>query len=437
MFKKIKSGIPIFVFLVAHNWIPGVGGQAQAARVKEIRWGNHTSFSRCVIEFDTAPARVLLEDRISDLHMLYCDLRDTEAYSAARAQPANDPNIRSLQALYLPKEKRLRLAIKVERSARPVLMTLQNPGRVVIDFYWSGAAPVAGSTRSSSGTGSSISGLGARGLPSSGSGSVSGSAPSSGIPGGGVTSSGSPVVASRTGKPIVVIDPGHGGWHKGAVGKVGRSTVYEKEITLEIAQRLKRKLEARGRVEVRLTRTRDVYVGLFERTQIAEQYNGDLFVSIHCNSVDGRAAQRKARGIEFWYWNKNSTTSAAVKYLEKLENDEGHADGIGDAAPATRRLIGSLMADQLESMALRSASVCEMLNGTVRRVDYFREHNRGIKSARFKVLETYQMPSVLVEVGFLSHPTESRYLVSDNFQEMTAQALADGIERVMEKLGRE
>lgn len=462
---------------------------AHAARVRDIRWGDHGDFSRCVVEFDSSPGRAVLENRTGDLRMLYCDLYSTDGNPTKGVQSVDDPNIRSIRAVYLPGEKRLRLAVKVERPARTKLLTLDSPGRVVIDFFWDRSASPA----------SGASGSGAKSASTSPSTSVSGSAsqviqykpytwtetssdtalsggsvwsgasrgmtppwvqsPSSGLtPGGGIDQTSaspfaSPTASSastlpppdssssraapaspRSRKPIVVLDPGHGGYHKGAVANVNGKTVYEKDITMAVALKTKAVLESRGQVEVRLTRTKDVYIGLFERTQIAERLDGDLFVSIHCNSTDDRAAARRARGVEFWYWNSNSATSAAAKYLEKLENDEGHADGIGDAAPGTRRLIGSLMADQLESMALRSAEVCDVFNAAFKKVSYFREHNRGVKSARFKVLETYQMPSVLIEIGFLSHPTESRNLVSSDFQQTTARALADAIERTASTL---
>lgn len=452
----------ILLLLLGIAWNPLVSDRAAAARVTDIRWGSHEGFSRCVVEFNGSPARAVLENRIADLGMLYCDLYGTTSDPIKGVQAVGDPNIQSIQTVYVPSEKKLRLAVKLGRRARPSLMTLNNPGRVVIDFYWQTGGDSGSSSSGSATSSGSISGLGARpstymrnrSAQSSAASSRNDSRPEGAslwsrqgttgiIPGGGSASPSSQpaqraaVVTPRSRKPIVVVDPGHGGWHKGAVGHVNGRTVYEKTITLQIAWKVKAKLEARGNVEVKLTRTKDVYVGLFERTQIAEKDHGDLFVSIHCNSTDDRAASRHARGVEFWYWNKNSSTSAAARYLEKLENDEGHSDGIAGAAPTTRRLIGSLMADQLESMALRSADVCKTFSRAFDKISYFRKYNRGIKSARFKVLETYQMPSILVEVGFLSHPTEARYLVTDHFQDMIADSLARGIERTVENLKKE
>ncbi len=416
---------------------------ASARRITDIRWGRHEGFSRCVIEFDGDPPRHSLENRIADLHVLYCDLWSPDLFKTFPAKEVDDPDIRSYQTLNLPAQKRLRLAVKVGRTAIPKVMTLRNPGRLVIDFHWGGTAAGAVSSPSVSGA-AAMSGLEIQRLgeaafatgstsPASRTSVAPGAASPGSSPGGGAVRPLPAPPSSARGKPVIVIDPGHGGWHKGAIGQVGGITVYEKNVTLSIARKLKARLDQTGKYTVHLTRTSDVYVGLQERTTIAEKLNGDLFISLHCNAAEGRSAKQRARGLEFWVWNKSKSDSAASRYLQALENEEDHAS-IQNVEPETRRLLNTLMVDQLEAQALRSRTLCESLSQAFLRVDYFKSNYRGTKSGRFKVLETYQMPSILVEMGFLTHPSEAKSLVSDRFQNLIAECLARGIGDAVRKL---
>lgn len=438
----------LFVFLA------GLPIATWAARITDIRWGTHEDFTRCVLDYSGSAPRVTIEDRSADLRMLYCDLWGVDVAWGRSETLVDDPNVRSYQSIYLTSEKRVRLAIRVTRSLRPSVQLLSDPGRVVIDLTWGNA--LTGTTGSSPATlrasglvssnnpvsGQSATPSSAREVAPAGSpfvappASASSSSASAIAPGGNSATASPPTAspaASRK-KPLVILDPGHGGWHKGAAGTVNGRTVWEKDLTMSMARKTKTLLDARGRYEVILTRTQDVYVGLYERVQFAEKREGDLFVSIHCNATDNPSARNRARGLEFWYWNKNGSTSAAARELERLENDESGNPGLSQALPQARRLLSSLMADQLEVQALQSRKVCEAMESVFLRQSYFRQYYRGIHSARFKVLENYMMPSVLVEVGFLSHPTEARLLASGQFQDQAAQCLADSIEQVMRQL---
>jgi N-acetylmuramoyl-L-alanine amidase len=402
---------------------------AWAARITDLRWGTHAEFTRCVVDYSGSPPRVTLEDRSADLRMLYCDLWNVDVAWEKSETLVDDPNVRSYQSIYLASEKRVRLAIRVTRPLRPSTQMLSDPGRVVIDLAW-GASPASATSSAAPSTASPP----VREAPSARSPFAAPPASAS-SPAAPTTAPPPPAqpTASRK-KPLVILDPGHGGWHKGASGTVSGQTVWEKDLTMSMARKTKALLDSRGRCEVILTRTQDVYMGLYERVQFAEKREGDLFVSIHCNATGNPSARNRARGLEFWYWNKNGSTSAAARELERLENDESGNPGLSQALPRARRLLSSLMADQLEIQALQSRKVAEIMEGVFLRQSYFRQYYRGIHSARFKVLENYMMPSVLVEVGFLTHPTEARLLASNPFQDMAARCMADSIEQVLREL---
>ncbi|MCC6546796.1 N-acetylmuramoyl-L-alanine amidase [Candidatus Sumerlaeota bacterium] len=225
-------------------------------------------------------------------------------------------------------------------------------------------------------------------------------------------------------KRRIIIDPGHGGHHKGGVGRINGREVYEKDVTIRVGEKLERLLLADPRFEVRLTRRRDVYVGLRERTEIATAQSGDLFVSLHCNAVASSSRGAQARGFEIWTWNNNATTSAAGKALSKIENEDpgAHSNGSSD-------ILSKMMGDALMSHSLESRRVASAVRDSMRTNQYFRGHDRGIDSARFLVLEVYDMPSILVELGFMTHPQEVKMLFDSEWQDRYARLIYQGIVR--------
>ena len=233
--------------------------------------------------------------------------------------------------------------------------------------------------------------------------------------------------ASPGRRPRIIIDPGHGGSDPGAVGRLNGRAVYEKDVALAVGLKLERLLRADPRFDVGMTRRTDVRIGLVQRTQEASRQRGDLFVSIHANAVEGRAAQQRARGLEFWTWNRQANSSAAARAMEQLENRD-----LG-VSRENNRILTSMMMDALESQALVSRRVARAMEERVKAHPRFRGHYRGINSARFRVLEIYDMPSILVELGFMTHPEEIKLLTSDSFQNTYAQVLYEGIVRYFQQ----
>ncbi|MEO8377571.1 MAG: N-acetylmuramoyl-L-alanine amidase, partial [Candidatus Sumerlaeota bacterium] len=200
--------------------------------------------------------------------------------------------------------------------------------------------------------------------------------------------------------------------------------VFEKEVTIRVAERLEKLLVADPRFEVRLTRRKDVYVGLTERTGIATDQSGDLFISLHCNAVPSSGRGTQARGFEIWTWKQDKNTSTAAKALARLENEEP-----GPSNRANNTFLNKMMEDALQSHSLESRRVASAIHDALVTHPYFRSNDRGVDSAHFKVLEVYDMPSILIELGFMTHPQEVRMLFDPSWQDRYAQLIYQGIVR--------
>jgi N-acetylmuramoyl-L-alanine amidase len=212
-------------------------------------------------------------------------------------------------------------------------------------------------------------------------------------------------------RPLVVIDAGHGGFDPGTESAGG---ITEKNLALAIAQRLAAGLEARG-VDTELTRNDDQFLSLPQRTDFANHAHADLFVSIHLNS----SPQWNTSGIETYYLN--NTTDRATIRLARIENGGDYS------APSPSNLNYILANLRQDYKALESSSLARMIEvDAAARVDAatgITVHARGAKRGPFYVLVGAEMPSVLIECGFLSNPQETQLLLQPAYQ----QALADGI----------
>jgi N-acetylmuramoyl-L-alanine amidase len=212
----------------------------------------------------------------------------------------------------------------------------------------------------------------------------------------------------------VVIDAGHGGDDHGAAGPAG---LREKDLVLDLARRLAKKLRAHG-LDVLFTREADAFVALDVRTDRANQSGGDLFVSIHANA--SRATS--ARGIETYFASPEASDEAA----EALARAENAAFGPAAAKLAqgdpVLAILGDLMAQQqlADSQEFARLAQRELARRGVAR-------SRGVKQAPFVVLMGVRMPAVLVEVGFLTNPVEEKALRKPAERERIASGLARAI----------
>jgi N-acetylmuramoyl-L-alanine amidase len=217
----------------------------------------------------------------------------------------------------------------------------------------------------------------------------------------------------RVPKMRIVVDAGHGGrdW-----GTVGRDGLLEKDLVLEIGQRLGKLLEGRLGMDVIYTRQDDSYIPLDERASIANQAQADLFVSVHANYSD----LPSARGVETYYTNF---------FMVPASKDVDMRPGAGGARNAATALLSPAdLQERVEQSRRLAESVQRSLYGTLSAQNPGLR-DRGIKEASFVVLTESAMPGILAEVSFVSSATDEQKLRSDGYREQVAEALYKGIAR--------
>ena len=230
-----------------------------------------------------------------------------------------------------------------------------------------------------------------------------------------VFAGGPPSLAQQLGLGIrrIVLDAGHGGKDPGAMGLRG---IKEKDVTLRVARRTAERLKATGLFDVELTRDRDIFIPLEERTAIANSRNGDLFVSIHVNANP----ERTVKGVETYFLdlarNKNAMRIAALENASSTRQ-------LSDLQDILLDIMSNAKMD--ESAKLAEAIQTSMVHGLAS--GYGRVENLGVKRAPFIVLIGAQMPAVLTEIAFLTNPQEARRLQDSNYIDQVAKAIVEGL----------
>jgi N-acetylmuramoyl-L-alanine amidase len=220
--------------------------------------------------------------------------------------------------------------------------------------------------------------------------------------------------AEPAGIRTIVIDPGHGGKEVGAVGPKG---LMEKDVTLSVARKLAAALQSKVGARVVLTREDDSVVSLDQRTAIANQYQADLFLSIHMNA----AVVTNARGSETYFLSLDASDEVARRAAE-TENSTAGASSAGSAD--LKMILWDLAHQEYVQESSRFAqAIQEEMNAATS------VQNRGVKQAPFKVLVGATMPAALVEVGFISNPEEEGKLQSDSFQSLMVEALTRAVQK--------
>ncbi len=217
---------------------------------------------------------------------------------------------------------------------------------------------------------------------------------------------------------VVVLDPGHGGDQDGALSPAG---VREKDLTLQIAQRLGAALRRRG-VRVVLTRTGDLSVPLANRPAIADAIRADLFVSVHLNSMPTAEQRQRTSGIETYFLSADATDAHATAVAARENADRIAGEEKLDPSDPVAGILSDLA--DAESLA-ESSRVAYLLHE--RLVAALGAEDHGVKQAPFYVLAGARMPAVLLELGFVSHEADAAKLVTRSYQERIAEAIAEGI----------
>lgn len=233
----------------------------------------------------------------------------------------------------------------------------------------------------------------------------------------------------------VVLDPGHGGPDEGTVYQGTRGRITEKEATLALAREVARELRTR-KINVVLTRNEDKPVPLGARTALANRIGADLFLSIHMNSTPPDALRPDAEGMETYILN--NTSDETSKRLARLENtvlgDEpagAEAKNSRDVALILRDL--TLDANLAESKRLACLVQGSLISQTQR--SNVNVKNRGVKQALFHVLLGAEMPSILLEAGFLNHGKDRRLIASPEGRHVLGASIASAIDRFRKTKG--
>lgn len=216
---------------------------------------------------------------------------------------------------------------------------------------------------------------------------------------------------------IVAIDAGHGGQDPGAHGPSGKR---EKDVTLAIARELARQINATPGLKAYLTRDTDVFLPLPRRTQLARQAKADIFISIHADAAENRAA----KGSSVYVLSLRGASSQRARWLADKENAADLIGGAGAHKPDNT--LASVLLDLTQSGQMRASedAAGHVLSGLK---TIGNNHKPAIERANFSVLRTSDMPAMLVETAFISNPDEERRLIDPQYQRTIARAVLDGV----------
>ncbi len=220
---------------------------------------------------------------------------------------------------------------------------------------------------------------------------------------------------------VIAIDAGHGGEDPGALSPVKGQ--YEKHVTLAIAKELQRQINAEKGFRAELVRTGDYFIPLRKRTDIARKKGADLFVSIHADAAP-RAA---AFGASVYALSDRGATSETARWLADSENQSDLIGGAGNVSldDKDKMLAGVLLDLSMTASLASSLNVGNKVLGNMGRVTPL--HKRRVEQAGFMVLKSPDIPSILVETGFISNPNEARKLSSASHQQALGRSIVSGV----------
>ena len=364
--------------------------------VTGLRYWSNPTYTRVVIDASRETSfthRLLKKDpAINKPQRLYVDLRNSiRGKNIEKFTPINDNLLRDARAgQYTPNVVRVVVDIKSIKTYK--IFSLKHPFRVVLDL--SGDSMVAGSTARSQRKTTVITGK--------------------------KLAKGVSAKQPQRDRPLIVVDPGHGGHDFGSSGYLKK--VYEKDITLQIAKLLAKKIRKKLPYEVLMTRNSDSYLTLEERTAIANTKNADLFISIHTND----SGNQSTYGIETYVLNlatdNSEITVAARENATSTKNISDLQTILTDIMQNTKIDESSLLASYIQG------SSCNYLTPRFTHIK-----NRGVKKAPFYVLLGARMPAILIETSFISNPRECKRLSSESYQDHLCEGIVNGIRRYVEK----
>ncbi len=233
-----------------------------------------------------------------------------------------------------------------------------------------------------------------------------------------------PVSVDRGGQRdiVIAVDAGHGGEDPGAIGPNG---LREKDVVMDIARELVKRINSQRGYEARMVRTGDYYVALRERRDIARRMRADLFISIHADAF----TKPQARGASVFALSRSGATSEMARFLAQRENESDVIGGVGNVSLDDKDevLAGVLVDLSMTATLGASLQVGDHVLKSMGQVAHL--HKRQVEQAGFAVLKSPDVPSILVETGFISNPGEARKLSDSQYRRRMADQLFRGIDQ--------
>ncbi|MFD2643795.1 N-acetylmuramoyl-L-alanine amidase [Pseudomonas japonica] len=225
---------------------------------------------------------------------------------------------------------------------------------------------------------------------------------------------------------VIAIDAGHGGEDPGASGSRGQ---HEKDIVLQIAKELQRQINTEKGFRAELTRTGDYFIPLRKRTEIARKKGADLFISIHADAAPSKAAF----GASVFALSDRGATSETARWLADSENRSDLIGGAGNVSldDKDRMLAGVLLDLSMTASLSSSLNVGQKVLGNIGRVTSL--HKRRVEQAGFMVLKSPDIPSILVETGFISNANEAAKLATPSHQQSLARSIHSGVKQFFQQ----
>ncbi|MEG9624054.1 MULTISPECIES: N-acetylmuramoyl-L-alanine amidase [Pseudomonas] len=235
-----------------------------------------------------------------------------------------------------------------------------------------------------------------------------------------------PPVPSGKRDIVVAIDAGHGGEDPGASGSRGQ---HEKDIVLQIARELQRQINTERGYRAELTRTGDYFIPLRKRTEIARKKGADLFISIHADAAPSKAAF----GASVFALSDRGATSETARWLADTENRSDLIGGAGNVSldDKDRMLAGVLLDLSMTATLSSSLDVGQKVLGNMGRITPL--HKRRVEQAGFMVLKSPDIPSILVETGFISNANEAAKLATKSHQQALARSIHTGVRQYFQQ----
>ena len=365
------------------------GGLLQAAQIESVRLWRAPDNTRLVFDL-TGPAEHKLFT-LSNPERIVIDIAGTRFEASTSGLDLENTPLTGVRSA--PRDNELRVVLDLSREVKPKSFSLppnqQYGHRLVIDLYDSEPRSALPTTAEPS------------------------AAPLPQTPTRSVTEAGQRDI-------IVALDAGHGGEDPGAIG---HNKALEKDVVLAIAKETKKLIDAEPGFKAVLVRTGDYFIPLRKRTEIARKHNADLFVSIHADAF----TRASAFGASVYALSDRGATSETARLLADRENRSDLIGGVGGVSLDNKdQILASVLLD-LSMTATLSASldVGQQVLSSIGKLTPL--HKRRVEQAGFMVLKSPDIPSILVETGFISNPGESRKLVTRSHQQGLARAMHSGI----------